>query len=102
VRSSGARGGGRVGAKSQNPSRRSSVLANETRRGSYLGCGNFVGVGYTGFEAVGGCDWVARERGLGWSQKLKGGPPGLGLGQRDAGGFAFGWSGSGWGGGNMV
>ena len=44
-------------------SRRGSFFANETRGASDLGRGNLNGVGYTGFEVVGGCNWVTREGG---------------------------------------
>ena len=35
------------------------------RGASDLGRANLNGVGYTGFEVVGGCDWVTREGGPG-------------------------------------
>jgi hypothetical protein len=39
--------------------------------GSYLGSVRLVGVGYIGFEAVGGCHWVARKRGAWLEPKTK-------------------------------
>jgi hypothetical protein len=54
---------------------------NETWGASDLGRGNLNGVGYTGFEVVGGCNWVTREGGGGaWLRpKITSKPPGLDL-----------------------
>ena len=57
------RKGALVGAKNPKPSRWSSVLVNETQGGRYSGRGDLVGVGYTGFEALGRRNWVRREGG---------------------------------------
>ena len=96
--------GGWVGAKSQNLSCWTSVLVNAIQRGWYLGCENLVGVGYTVFEVVGGCDWVACKRGgLVGAKSQKVGCQGLVWGNKmGGGGLAFGWCGSGWHGGNKV
>ena len=65
------RKGGASWNQNPKPSRRGSVLANETWGGSFSGREDHIGVGYTGFEVVGWCDWVRRKGGASWSQNPK-------------------------------
>jgi hypothetical protein len=67
----GRREGTLAGAKNQKQSCRSSVLVNDPQGGCFLGRGNPVGVGYAGFEAVRGCDWVRREGALAGAKNQK-------------------------------
>jgi hypothetical protein len=62
-----------------------------------LGTWDLVKMGYNVFEAVWGYDWVRREGELVGAKKPKTGPPGLGFGQRNAGGLHIGYRRPGWG-----
>ena len=73
--------------KNPKTSGRGSVFANNMRRASDLDSGGSIGMGYAGVWVLGPRNQVVREEGAWMQPKAETEPPGLGFGQRSAGGL---------------